>query len=168
MPLDVLDRAAAILATEAVIALPLRELAARTGAPSELLAGRLRDDRRFVLYHPHRVAELELLAEEGRAAYRAALERAGLSDEPAVAVVGSAATAAGPVADLLRATVIALLASDAESPVAATAPPLHRALRVSLGSVETGPSTTPPPCPPRPSSIRPSRPPPPRHRPPCP
>lgn len=159
MPLTVLDRAAVILAAEAVIALPLSELAARIGAPPDLLVGALRGDPRFVLVRPHARADLELLDREGRAAYQAALDRAGLSDEPAVAVVRAPDSPGRSVADLVRATAIALLGADAESPVPGAARPLHQVLRLSLGNAGRAPSTIHPPGPPRPA---PDPPPPPR------
>jgi hypothetical protein len=147
MPLTPVDRAAIILAAEAVIALPLGDLAARIGVDPDLLVGRLRADPRFVVFRPDALPDLELLTEDGRGAFRAALERAGLSDEPSVAVLGGPCPHAEPVAELLRGTVLALLAADAGDPLAATARPLHRALRVSLDAFAAAPSTTPPPDP---------------------
>lgn len=162
---DLCDHAADVLTRIRRVAVPLSELAGALAAAPELLANLLRADARFAVVEAEPWADLSLLAPSGRGAYTAALQFAGLAGEPVIVLLsyppaGSAIPRTVP--DLLRETLVRLLADGRSAPVAA-AEEANRAL-VATPVSGTAPSTTPLPGPPAPAPA-PLRRPPRSHRP---
>lgn len=160
---DLCDRAADVLTHIRRVAVPLSELAGALAAAPELLANRLRADPRFSVIEAEPWADLSVLAPPGRGAYAAALQFAGLTGEPVIVLLSYPPAGSGipaTVPDLLRETLVRLLADGRPAPVAA-AEEASQALGATPVS-GTEPSTTPlhgPPAPaPAPLRLRPRSP----------
>lgn len=170
---SILDRAAARLAVDSRVAVPLADLAGALG-PTPVdpawLERRLRDDPRFLVLHDARdLPGLDAWSASDRAAYAAVLRHAGpgatvlLAPRPDGPDGADGADGARRVLDDLLRRTLAELAELADATGVTGAAALARAaerVRLALGSDQPGPlsrgpagaapSTSPPPGPPTP------------------
>ena len=149
MPEELSDRAVAVLAADPRLVIPLRELAAMLGTAPELLQTRLDGDRRFALVPTPGLPDLSGLAEPVRAAYRTALDAAGLPTgvrvflrQPTAPPPRPAPDAAAGVCRLLHETQARLLDGPGALPLLGPAQRVGAALRANP------PASSAPPDPP--------------------
>ena len=150
---DIADRAAALMRRTGRTILPLHQLAGDLGVgaiPLEYDLGR--DDRFHVLRTPPAVQLADGGTAEGRAAYTAALDRAGLGGSCLVVLTETPATSDHCAEPTLTATIARSLGILLRDPVAADTAPADATLAAGIITAladlaaPAAPSTTPPPA----------------------